>query len=694
MKLLPKWQLYLILATILSLLPVLYTTNQRVILESRSRRVQYILDSEELWQMVRRLPLAQDSDYHQALEQYAAAGANALAIYPVSFSRMEERGEAASYDGQTFRQHLRAGAWSDLDTSFAEAGVACWYLFIPQGTNADKVEELLADRSELLQWRFFHTATGLLIEVPSIYWPDYRRAGLWYDMAEIDEALALGFDLVLRTAALPGQREEHLAATLEPILASGKVSLILPTGSYLNGVLPISPGVATGVPGVDSSELFYSYFAKYDLTYGLIENINQLNNFRFAGDVDLLQRRDFNAIRVYAIQRAELDKENWLDPSGIIDRWFRAVVDRNIRGIYIRLFSGTNKDPRQIMAQNCEIITASVTQVQGAGYNVGKPVALEPFHLVNQMLLLTASLGLALAWLAILCYSWQRYLWPLLLTGVAVLGCVGVGYLARSGLWWGYSAGWVTMRHLLGLVAHVVYPTLAGMVAVLLLRSLAGQSSSLRSTWLSGLLLALTGLGVTLAGGLVLGMLQSDNLFLLELDSFRGVKVSYTLPIILFALWFFFRFGLSLPEKQVWSGAEPRRTWRQMWQELTLLWATPLNMGLLLVMGGGAVAVWYYLGRSGHEAGVAISQVELALRSFLEQLLVARPRNKEFLIGYPALMLLPWLQQHPRLRFLVLPAGMAAMTGLISVVNSFAHIRTPILISVERSLYGYLLGAI
>jgi hypothetical protein len=43
---------------------------------------------------------------------------------------------------------------------------------------------------------------------------------------------------------------------------------------------------------------------------------------------------------------------------------------------------------------------------------------------------------------------------------------------------------------------------------------------------------------------------------------------------------------------------------------------------------------------------------------------------------------------------LIAPAGVAAMTGLISVVNSFAHIRTPLIISIERSFNGLMIGVV
>ena len=57
---------------------------------------------------------------------------------------------------------------------------------------------------------------------------------------------------------------------------------------------------------------------------------------------------------------------------------------------------------------------------------------------------------------------------------------------------------------------------------------------------------------------------------------------------------------------------------------------------IIAALGG---AVWVFVGRSGHTAGVPVPGFELMLRRFLENTMYARPREKEFIIGHPALML-------------------------------------------------------
>ena len=79
---------------------------------------------------------------------------------------------------------------------------------------------------------------------------------------------------------------------------------------------------------------------------------------------------------------------------------------------------------------------------------------------------------------------------------------------------------------------------------------------------------------------------------------------------------------------------------------------------------------------------------------FLENVLYARPREKEFLIGHPAfyLMVAALYRKWPQLLhfFLVI----AAAIGVGSMVETFAHIRTPFLMSFIRGINGWVTGMV
>ena len=61
------------------------------------------------------------------------------------------------------------------------------------------------------------------------------------------------------------------------------------------------------------------------------------------------------------------------------------------------------------------------------------------------------------------------------------------------------------------------------------------------------------------------------------------------------------------------------------------------------------------------------------------------------LIGWPMLMLFVWSLRR-RMKFLPMLFGMGMSIGLVSVVNTFLHIRTPFLLSLLRTGWGMLFG--
>ena len=97
----------------------------------------------------------------------------------------------------------------------------------------------------------------------------------------------------------------------------------------------------------------------------------------------------------------------------------------------------------------------------------------------------------------------------------------------------------------------------------------------------------------------------------------------------------------------------------------------------------------YYIYRTGNSA--TTSSAELAFRNFLENTLVIRPRTKEMIVGWPMLLLFVWALRRG-MKFLPMVFGLGMTIGLVSVVNTFLHIRTPFLISLLRTGWGVLFG--
>ena len=84
---------------------------------------------------------------------------------------------------------------------------------------------------------------------------------------------------------------------------------------------------------------------------------------------------------------------------------------------------------------------------------------------------------------------------------------------------------------------------------------------------------------------------------------------------------------------------------------------------------------------------------EQRLRNWLETVLYARPRSKEFLVAYPAFLAMFWVAAR-RFQNLILPFSVLAAIGFASAVNTFCHGRAPFVLSVIRADTGVLLGAL
>jgi hypothetical protein len=71
----------------------------------------------------------------------------------------------------------------------------------------------------------------------------------------------------------------------------------------------------------------------------------------------------------------------------------------------------------------------------------------------------------------------------------------------------------------------------------------------------------------------------------------------------------------------------------------------------------------------------------------------ARPRFKEFLIGYPPIFLLAALSP-PHRRSIGWALVLAAAVGLADVLDTFSHIHTALSVGVLRTFNGMVLGSV
>ena len=219
--------------------------------------------------------------------------------------------------------------------------------------------------------------------------------------------------------------------------------------------------------------------------------------------------------------------------------------------------------------------------------------------------------------------------------------------------------GFGLLYRLSGLGVAVALSTLASVLSMA-----PGRGPYLRSI--------LLGLGLAVAGGLAIASYYGTPRYALKVDLFFGVKLSLVLPLLLVAFLSFL------------DGFYPERP-RDLMLRPIYWFEVALGVAFL-----GALA--FMLLRSGNFGVFAVAAAEERLRLLLEIAMGVRPRTKEIAVGYPALVLCLWSAGSGFLgRYRVL-LRLAGSVAFVSVVNSFCHLHTPLVVTLLRVALGAAFG--
>jgi hypothetical protein len=227
--------------------------------------------------------------------------------------------------------------------------------------------------------------------------------------------------------------------------------------------------------------------------------------------------------------------------------------------------------------------------------------------------------------------------------------------------------------------AACVFPSLALLYTDLL----APSSSHPVATALGRFLVACA---ITGAGSAAVVGLLADRLFLIKADVFAGIKVAELVPIVLVALVY----GMGLratPERSFPTAVNDAKN------RLVDLASEPIRFWQVAVAVAALAVLAFLVARSGNDPGVGVSPFELKIRAILDRLLYARPRFKEFLIGHPALMLGLSFAAEGRRKW-ALPLLVVGAIGQESLLNTFCHLHTPLLVGVWRTVLGIVIGVV
>ncbi|MGH2452346.1 MAG: DUF5693 family protein [bacterium] len=617
-------------------------------IEAGARTVEVILDGPA-W---RDLAVREGRRPGDLLADLHARGATSVALYEHTLETLAEDGLVTYRSGGEVQAEARAGALGGPFLSLVRAGVVrteAVYV-LPHPAMGGWVEEgfvriLGADRVRRRED---------LLEVLGFV-DDLEDVGLGFDPLVAVAVKESAFHLILRPRNYHGLTEASVARKIEAYRAAGEGLTAVFEGADVLGFERLIADAARG-------------FRALEYRVARVEAFTARRKQR--GEDALTAKMRPQVIRLFSLTPEEMAT---LAPAAIVDKFLRAPQERSIRLLYVRPMTNTPGGVDAIAA-NLDLIQDITARLRESGFRLGRVDPIREVAPAAPLLALVIAAALALGatvFADLTAASGIRF------GPAGVLGVVAAGGLAGALAALAGGDLWLLFLKLLALGAAVAGATLA------VFRSLAGAARASagagRSVLGQSVLRLWQASLISAASGMLVAALLTSWSFMLAVHTFLGVKVAHVLPPALAAFLLVF---------SARTDADLRSTAREIWRWLD----RPLRLQVAVVAVVAAVAAMMLLARSGN-FGLPLSGVEVRARTLLEDLLVARPRTKEFLIGHPALMLAA-AAAALRLRAWVVPLAVIGAVGQAGLINSFSHIHTPLVIVFLRTLYALIIGTV
>lgn len=531
------------------------------------------------------------------------AGVQSISLEPDTLRTLERKGIITAVNSARMREHLLLNRQEPLDEFYNKEGlfVASSPDFPLKETTDEMFEETHAIKVNGVDYVFIPGFQDTILSSP-----------VGYDEEVADAAIDAGFTVIPRIADYGEDQMRRMADNLLALKREG-IEKVLFLGIYS--------------PFVKEPELLKEFAGELKETgYTLL----QIEQGEQAGFQQVAYTMDLDVVRLHSVP------VNPAELSVASERIVRAVKERNIRSIFLNM---NGLDYVEEM-EGLKTIRADVDAGLSSNSR-GEAAAFDSYEVPLWQTAAGLIGAIAFLGLAVDVIVKNRKLTILTLAGTALLALI---YM------------------LFGLSIILKAMALAVAVSAPVLAVLLNKKTDAKGYLLIEYAKAVA---VTLVGIWFIVVLLNGNQFLLGIDSFRGVKLVYILPmafIVLYAIWGNFKFLLNMNVKY----------WHM------------LIFALIAVLG------LYYISRTGNTGSV--SAIELQVRQALEQILYVRPRTKEFLIGFPLFVVALYVAKRnvKASYFLLVPA----VIGFLSMVNTFTHLHIPLSISLLRSVYSIIFGFI
>ena len=665
----------LVAVILVGLVCALWVNWNRHAIEQRNNSVEMAMEYKDL----RKLAALEGVPEEVVLKKFQEAGINSLMVFDTSLERLGKIGAIKLVTGSELRQAKVLG--NDTGVFANVKDVKENAVYIAEGNDATAFEEAWEDlriRYGAERARMIGSNPPIiealgstdLLPINAVREPvGILQAPLGLSSSEMRKVASLGFNVIVRPQNFVNVTEEKIDSIFNRIAKSGvEVNAYMPAGAEV-----------VGYPNK------IDYMAKKLADRKLImqEHYTQLQFAKVEGLVPLAEALNYKAVRTYVIDSLEQKK---ISVGEGLRRWALTDEERNVRVNYIRPYF-LSQNGQDLLTMNLQYVKDITANVKARGFKIGEAGLFEAeastvkngytgpyfpnkiaFVIIGAAVL--AGAVIYLAQLVELTNSKQIILWGVMTAVMAAILFAGRGLVMRQALAFG---------------AAVFFPVLSMNVILDLWDKTKTSSVSalkviLNSTWQLALAVLMS-----LVGGMYLAAILADSRFLLEIDIYRGVKLTFIMPLVLMTILYVKRYDML---GVMGAGVKVAVS------RVNDLLNKPITFKHIALLGVLGIILLYFVARSGHSAGVPVAAIEVKMRLFLEQLMYARPRQKEFMIGHPAFFLAAYAAYYnaPRLMQYALTCG--AVIGQASLVQTFCHMRTPVFMSTVRAIDGYAMGAV
>ena len=668
----------LVAAIAVGLVAALIIAWQRHQVETQNTQIEMAVDYESLWNIAER----EGMEFGAVLTAAKNAGITSLAIYETTLEKLTRSGRVLAFSGSELIGNYYSGSLADFN----------WRLLIETGTidpnkiyivandlnvyaevKADLIQRIGTDRVKPISF-----GNNEILEVKAQYAP-FMTQKLGLPTFEMEIAKDYGFNIIARPS-------NYSKCTAEDVLnVFDRMNGYPVTGIVFEGQEVL------GYP--NEIRLTAEQMGRKNINFGLIEAAVQLQFYKQEGLESLAQTLGYDrCARLYAIPKDEQPK---LPLTVAVNRWATTDQERNIRINLLRIYDKPLPG-MTLFESNMKYFANTTELLRSKGFTFGTASTFQDYY-PSLILRALVMIGIAAAIVLYLSLISKRLNGN---TKIQLAMFVVLTLLMVVPILMGVGA---KVRIVAALAAANLFPTLAVIWQLdairfmrlkeqLRLRKVKGSERPQRVLeptpmpqiiFLAVIALFITG-AMSMAGAAYLSGALSDVEYFLEFQIFRGIKLTFILPLILVSIAFLQRFSLfdDTPHKDV-----------DAFKQICRILELPVKVKAFLVFIVAAIGVVVMVARSGHTAGMPVSGTEIQFRQFLENLFYARPRSKELLIGHPAFMLaiMGYFKRWSKSVFFLLV--IVATIGQSSMVETFAHMRTPIFMSFIRGVDGLALGA-